>query len=441
MGNNESTTNTTYTELTDKKIYYYDSTKFDPAPTIYFEASIKNDNIAGGSQNSGATDCGTGVDDSSIGTDAWSNPQNACATPSNTADVTLTNGTSHYLKATNFGFTLSNCDTIDGIEVTVTRSSTKDRGQYALDNAIRIVKGGTIGSTDRSGTDDWSTSPVTYGGSTDKWGETWTCSDIDNNANFGVAISAKSNRAPIASLDTIQITVYYTTSSGVASTSVRLWDATANAAVTNSEITTTNTNWTNVRSNSIALTSGNEYIVQIKTSDASATARIANAKIILEQTDASGISKTEIIHQYVNTLATDADTTYTEQDYDNEWNPNNWNEWSYAAYLETTIKTSDGTGYASLCDITNSVDITGSELSSVNTSYERQRSSDIYNNLPGSAADLDTQIKNSATDTTSITTSWLIIQLSPWVAESITCLLYTSPSPRDLSTSRMPSSA
>ena len=30
---------------------------------------------------------------------------------------------------------------------------------------------------------------------------------------------------------------------------------------------------------------------------------------------------------------------------------------------------------------------------------------------------------------------------SPWVGRAVGCLLYTSPSPRDLSTSRMPSSA
>ena len=34
-----------------------------------------------------------------------------------------------------------------------------------------------------------------------------------------------------------------------------------------------------------------------------------------------------------------------------------------------------------------------------------------------------------------------LTELSPQVAQSYICLLYTSPSPRDLSTSRMPSSA
>ena len=34
-----------------------------------------------------------------------------------------------------------------------------------------------------------------------------------------------------------------------------------------------------------------------------------------------------------------------------------------------------------------------------------------------------------------------LFDISPSLAASISCLLYTSPSPRDLSTSRMPSSA
>ena len=41
IGNSEGTSNTSYTILTDKKIYRYDSSKFSPAPTAYFEASFR----------------------------------------------------------------------------------------------------------------------------------------------------------------------------------------------------------------------------------------------------------------------------------------------------------------------------------------------------------------------------------------------------------------
>jgi hypothetical protein len=42
----------------------------------------------------------------------------------------------------------------------------------------------------------------------------------------------------------------------------RLWDKTAAAAVTGSQISTTESDWTRVRSSALALTSGNEYRVQ-----------------------------------------------------------------------------------------------------------------------------------------------------------------------------------
>ena len=36
---------------------------------------------------------------------------------------------------------------------------------------------------------------------------------------------------------------------------------------------------------------------------------------------------------------------------------------------------------------------------------------------------------------------WVTTEIDPVIGEANSCLLYTSPSPRDLSTSRMPSSA
>lgn len=41
VGNNETTTGTSYADLTDKKIYRYTSGNFSPAPTVNFEASLK----------------------------------------------------------------------------------------------------------------------------------------------------------------------------------------------------------------------------------------------------------------------------------------------------------------------------------------------------------------------------------------------------------------
>jgi hypothetical protein len=141
---------------------------------------------------------------------------------------------------------------------------------------------------------------------------------------------------------------------------------------------------------------------------------MANAKIILDQTDAGGVKAVETVQQMINTAATDTDSTYTDQDYFNQYDPanNNYlaNYNSIAAYFEATLNTSAGTGYAILSNDTDGATITGSEVTTTNTSYERARSGDIFTNLPTAAKDMDTQLRNSATNTTSASNSWLIIQ-------------------------------
>jgi len=96
---------------------------------------------------------------------------------------------SHWLQATDFGFDLAADTVVTGISVEVVRSSLS---AGILDNAIRLVRGGSVGSVDRVTTDIWSKDEVTviYGGLGDLWGESWTPADI-NAADFGVAFSVK----------------------------------------------------------------------------------------------------------------------------------------------------------------------------------------------------------------------------------------------------------
>jgi hypothetical protein len=164
----------------------------------------------------------TAADDATVGTTTWTNPSNA-TTPSDgshdLADITYNDvtalGVGHYLKATNFAFIIPSAATIRGIKVEVVAAGAHfpDGTPIIADNAIRIVKGGVIGSSDRSNSTPWTTwATRTYGSSTDLWGTTWTASDI-NASNFGVAISAKSIYTPgtfSAYIDHIQLTVYYT---------------------------------------------------------------------------------------------------------------------------------------------------------------------------------------------------------------------------------------
>lgn len=118
---------------------------------------------------------------------------------------------SHYLKATNFGFSIPSGATINGIVAEIEKKT--DAGSDTTDKRVRIIKGGTIGSTDKSSGTAWETSDATstYGSSSDLWGETWSHSDI-NGSTFGVAIAAGTSMAMMrtASVDNIQITVHYT---------------------------------------------------------------------------------------------------------------------------------------------------------------------------------------------------------------------------------------
>ncbi len=155
----------------------------------------------------------TAANDSSIGTVAWSNPSRVTSDDNSEADASLNCNSSNYLKATNFGFFIPPSSTVSGIQV-----EWKKRGSVAsaiLDNAVRIVKGGTIGSQDKSSGTNWPTTAATttYGGQTDLWGETWTVADI-NSTSFGAALSAKETPCAGASafLDAVRITVYYTES-------------------------------------------------------------------------------------------------------------------------------------------------------------------------------------------------------------------------------------
>ena len=150
-------------------------------------------------------------DNSLLGTIAWANASNVYASDDSkaTAVLTVTDLISHCLVATGFGFTLPTNAVVSGILVAVERVSAVGD---VTDAAVRIVKGGSIGSTDRSsvalwpGSDDY----ASYGSSTDLWGESWTSAQV-NAADFGVAVSGKTAAlGGVISIDHIRITVTFT---------------------------------------------------------------------------------------------------------------------------------------------------------------------------------------------------------------------------------------
>lgn len=160
----------------------------------------------------------TMADDGSVGTIAWNNPDNAKVSDNIYAQaIHGSGGYSHYLKATNFGFSIPTDATIDGIVVEIERSCDSSDPDFAIDSEVKIVKfNGTIGTENKADTvNNW---PITdtyksYGSSSDLWSESWSASDI-NNSNFGVVLSVlNGNDGPelaYSYVDHIRITIYYT---------------------------------------------------------------------------------------------------------------------------------------------------------------------------------------------------------------------------------------
>ena len=64
---------------------------------------------------------GTVVDSDATGTVAWTNPMNATTSDNVYATISCPTGISHYLKATNFGFSIPTGATINGIVVEIER--------------------------------------------------------------------------------------------------------------------------------------------------------------------------------------------------------------------------------------------------------------------------------------------------------------------------------
>lgn len=150
------------------------------------------------------------ANDLGIGTIAWSNPTNVYASDDAyaTASFTAPSGISNYLTATDFGFTIPTGATILGIKAEVE----KKQGIGVIDYAVRLMKGGVIGTTDRSAAGSWliADTTSTYGSGSDLWGTTWTPAQV-NASDFGFAIVAQDAGAggATAYVDHIRITVYY----------------------------------------------------------------------------------------------------------------------------------------------------------------------------------------------------------------------------------------
>jgi hypothetical protein len=167
----------------------------------------------------------TFVDDSSIGTVAWSTPANAASSNDVRTQSSIGSGSvSHYLKCTGFGFTIPEGSVINGIVVGIERSESAIGGGNVVDNSVKIVQGGAILGSEKKTFTSWTTTDTyeNHGtGLTDLFGLTWTATQI-NDSGFGVAISAKETTGTdpkTARIDHVRITVYYTPSIPISASS------------------------------------------------------------------------------------------------------------------------------------------------------------------------------------------------------------------------------
>ncbi len=109
-----------------------------------------------------------------------------------TAQATLTSGQStQWLRATGFNFTseIGDNDTIQGIEVTVTRQDANGTG--AVNAVVQLVHNGSAVGIQKSGGGTWpgSAAAITYGASADTWSTSLTPAQI-RDASFGVQLYA-----------------------------------------------------------------------------------------------------------------------------------------------------------------------------------------------------------------------------------------------------------
>lgn len=143
-------------------------------------------------------------DDSSIGTITWANPTNVYSSNDARASATGTESSTltHNLNVTGFGFNLPSDATAVGIVVEIEGYVNYDQDQLcsfcitggAGTGIVQLETAGALKGNNGCTPDVSYPHPteayVTFGGSTDLWGTTWTPAQI-NAKDFGVVIRSE----------------------------------------------------------------------------------------------------------------------------------------------------------------------------------------------------------------------------------------------------------
>lgn len=134
--------------------------------------------------------------------------------------ISLFNGNTASLQATNFNFSIPATAVICGIEAEVEKSATNIGfifilESYVTDLNVQLIKGGSTIGTNHAKSAHWSSTDgyASYGGSSDDWGAGAMLATDINASNFGISFSARINDLaglmPVVRIDHIRLTVYY----------------------------------------------------------------------------------------------------------------------------------------------------------------------------------------------------------------------------------------
>lgn len=154
-----------------------------------------------------------GINDTNIGTVAWSNPGNIIADDANNATVAPgTGGVSNYLYATGFDFSaIPDSDDIIAIEFTVKRSaSTSNR---INDNSVRPGIGDTPDGSNVAIAGNWPSTETTvqYGDQVSNLLGLSGLTGADVKANFGLFFAVNGASSAQARVNYFECTIVHTT--------------------------------------------------------------------------------------------------------------------------------------------------------------------------------------------------------------------------------------
>jgi len=200
----------------------------------------------------------------------------------------------------------------------------------------------------------------------------------------------------------------------------QLYNRTNSTIVSESTISTTSTDYTRVRSPALSTNwdtlNSDEYEVRIYSSSGTETTNLANAKVIIDQSEVAGLGQVELYHSQVTGVTTTTNTSYTQSSFYNLFDPDSFRDYNYfKVFYEATLNAPSDTASVSLYNTTNSDIINSpanSELS-VGATLSRLRTDNLIHNTdwPSEAKEFDTIFKSETGNTTYVHNSWLIIQV------------------------------